>query len=104
MHAASWLLCMRTDVNHRGDNTTAHCEGYHSGVKKLLRAGGTEALRVDRLAYFLLTVIWEKYVHRQMEQHHGADCSRCSAACETGRLQSSICVSRGAVAKPSARC
>ena len=60
---------MRTDINHRDDDTTSICEGFHSAAKALLRAEGRENQRVDRLVYFLLNVVAEMMSYRDVRQH-----------------------------------
>lgn len=57
-------MCMRRRINHRDDNTTSHCEGYHSAIKGHIRSRGSENLRLDKLVHFLLTVVSEMYTYR----------------------------------------
>jgi hypothetical protein len=69
LHAEIWAVCFRSGVNHRDDNTTSLCEGYHSAVKGTLRAQGGEAIRVDRLIHYLLTFVAQTYVHQDVRRH-----------------------------------
>lgn len=69
--AELWVLWFREFVNHGDDNTTAHCEGYHNAIKALLRAAGSEALRVDKLIYFLLTTVLKKYIRMEALKDDG---------------------------------
>lgn len=69
--AEMWVLWFREFVNHVDDNTTAHCEGYHNAIKALLRAAGIEALRVDKLIYFLLTTVLKKYIRTEAKKDNG---------------------------------
>ena len=70
--AEMWVTCLRTDINHCDDDTTALAEGCHSVLKSLLRAAGGEGLRVDSLIHFLLEKITEVYVYRDVRRHHSA--------------------------------
>lgn len=65
-------MCLRTRVNHRDDDTTAICEGYHSFAKSLLRGSGGEALRIDKLSRFLFETVDEMYAYRKVRLRHGA--------------------------------
>lgn len=70
--AEMWVAALRSGVNHRDDDTTAICEGFHSVVKSLLRSSGGEALRVDKLIHFLLDFVDEMFAFREVRRRHGA--------------------------------
>ena len=53
--AEMWVKCLRSDINHRDDHTTALAEGYHSVLKSLLRSMGGEGQRVDKRCTFSST-------------------------------------------------
>ena len=57
-----WAICLRSYVNHCGAHTTGLCEGYHSGLKSVMRAEGGEANRLDSLIHHLL-----KFVSQQLQ-------------------------------------
>lgn len=61
-----WVTCFRIYINHGDDNTTAHCEGYHASVTGVMRVTGSEALRVNKLIWFLLNLLNKKYVAMEL--------------------------------------
>jgi hypothetical protein len=76
--AEMWVVTLRDGVNHRGDNTTSICEGYHAAVKGPLRGTSGESLRLDRLIHHLLTFVAATYVDKDIRRctnlgmpHHG---------------------------------
>lgn len=76
--AAMWAMCMRRHINHRDDNTTSHCEGYHSAIKGHIRARGSENMRLDKLVHFLLTVVSVMYTYRRLVAFDSASSTRLS--------------------------
>jgi hypothetical protein len=70
--AGLWAKCLRKGINHRDDDTTAICEGFHSVIKSLLRATGGEGQRVDKLIYFLLNTVSEMFTYREVRRHYCA--------------------------------
>lgn len=64
-----WAVCFRAGVNHRDDNTTSLCEGYHSALKGVIRAQGGEAVRLDRLIHHLLTFVAQAFVDKDVRRH-----------------------------------
>jgi hypothetical protein len=81
MCADMWAVCLRMDVNHRDDDTTSICEGFHSALKGLIRSLGSESLRLDRLLYYLLRFVAEVNVHRDARRFWGINLllSKCHA-------------------------
>jgi hypothetical protein len=68
-------------VNHRDDDTTFICGGFHSALKSLIRSLGSESLRLDGLLHFLLRFVAQVNVHRDTRQFWGSNLllSRCHA-------------------------
>lgn len=62
---------MRKGFNHRGDNTTSLCEGYHSAIKSFVRAQGGENVRVDRLIHHLLHFMADCNTHKDVLRFAG---------------------------------
>jgi hypothetical protein len=60
---------LRAGVNHRDDNTTSLCEGYHSALKGAIRAKGGESIRLDRLIHHLLTFVAQTFVDKDIRRH-----------------------------------
>lgn len=76
--AELWAVCLRSDINHRDDNTTALCEGYHHALKSLMRELTGEGQRVDKFIHFLLDYFAEQYTFRDewrtTSAHHYHSC------------------------------
>lgn len=71
LHAEQWTLCMRKGVNHRDDNTTGICEGFHSAIKGVARASGSEKMRLDQLIYWLTVRVAEWHWSSAVSKHTG---------------------------------
>lgn len=69
--AELWAMCLRTDINHGGLDTTGHCEGFHSGFKADVRARGSEGLRADHLISTLVGSL-QKWVRNEASYQDGA--------------------------------
>lgn len=63
---------MRTDINHRGADTTGINEGYHSSTKAFARASGSEHWRLDKLIWWLLTKNHEVHSYKDVRRFFGA--------------------------------
>ena len=71
LRAELWTLCMRKGVNHRDDNTTGICEGFHSAIKGVARASGSEKMRLDQLIYWLTVRVTEWHWSSAVSKHTG---------------------------------
>ena len=71
-YADMFVLHFRANVNHKDDKTTSICEGYHGAIKRVIRAGMGEHLRLDRFINFLLSFVEEIFIYRCVRLIQGA--------------------------------
>lgn len=69
------MLCLRSDVNRRGANTTGHGEGFHKFLKALADTLSGCGRRLDRLIYFLLGEVQEHFIARDTLVRRGVSMS-----------------------------